>query len=70
MVPILKSTEVVRFTADDDTFAAVLNIDTIFGLRPTLRVVQAVTLTGGPNDPVAYAIAGKQLYASRYFDRA
>jgi hypothetical protein len=41
-----------------------------FGLRPTLRVVQAVTLTGGPNDPVAYAIAGKQLYASHYFETA
>ena len=41
-----------------------------FGLKPTLRIVQAVTLTGGPADPVAYAIADKQLYASHYFETA
>jgi hypothetical protein len=38
-----------------------------FGLRPTLRVVHVVTLHGGGGDPVAYAIAEKQLYASHYF---
>jgi SnoaL-like domain len=36
-VRILKSIEVVRLTADDDTCAAVLNIDTIFGLIPMLE---------------------------------
>jgi len=41
-----------------------------FGLKPTLRIVQAVTLTGGPADPVAFAIANKQLYASHYFETA
>lgn len=41
-----------------------------FGLKPTLRVVQAViyhsTSTAGP----AYAVAVKQLYASHYFETA
>jgi hypothetical protein len=41
-----------------------------FGLKPTLRVVQMVTLRGDANDPVAYAIAEKQLYASHYFETA
>ena len=41
-----------------------------FGLKPTLRIVQMVTLTGNPNDAVAYAIAQKQLYASHYFETA
>lgn len=41
-----------------------------FGLKPTLRMVQAVTLTGGPADPMAYAIADKQLSASHYFETA
>ena len=36
-VPILKSIEVVRLTADDDTCAAVLKLDTIFGLLPFLE---------------------------------
>ena len=36
-VPILKSIEVVHLTADDDTCAAVLKIDTIFGLIPFLE---------------------------------
>ena len=35
--PILKSIEVVRLTADDDTCAAVLKLDTIFGLLPFLE---------------------------------
>ena len=41
-----------------------------FGLKPTLRVVQVVTLHGHPGDPLAYAIAEKQLYASHYFETA
>ena len=41
-----------------------------FGLKPTLRIVQMVTLRGNPSDPVAYAIAQKQLYASHYFETA
>jgi hypothetical protein len=41
-----------------------------FGLKPTLRIVQMVTLQGNPTDPVAYAIAQKQLYASHYFETA
>ena len=41
-----------------------------FGLKPTLRVVQMVTLRGNPGEQVAYAIAEKQLYASHYFETA
>jgi len=41
-----------------------------FGLKPTLRIVQMVTMRGRPNDRVAYAIAHKQLYASHYFETA
>jgi hypothetical protein len=41
-----------------------------FGLKPTLRVVQFVTMRGKPADPVAYAIAEKQLYSSHYFETA
>jgi hypothetical protein len=41
-----------------------------FGLKPTLRVVHVVTMTGKPADRVAYAIAEKQLYASHYFETA
>jgi len=41
-----------------------------FGLKPTLRVVQVVTMRGTPADQVAYAIAEKQLYASHYFETA
>jgi hypothetical protein len=41
-----------------------------FGLKPTLRVVQVVTMRGNPNDQVAYAIAEKQLYSSHYFETA
>jgi SnoaL-like domain len=36
-VPILKSIEVVRLTADNETCAAALNIDTVFGLIPFLE---------------------------------
>jgi hypothetical protein len=41
-----------------------------FGLKPTLRVVQMSTMHGNPSDPVAYAIAEKQLYSSHYFETA
>ena len=41
-----------------------------FGLKPTLRVVQVVTMHGKPGDQVAYAIAEKQLYSSHYFETA
>jgi hypothetical protein len=41
-----------------------------FGLKPTLRVVQMATLRGAASDPVAYAIAEKQLYSSHYFETA
>lgn len=41
-----------------------------FGLKPTLRMVQAVVYRGsGATDP-AYAVAVKQLYASHYFETA
>jgi hypothetical protein len=41
-----------------------------FGLKPTLRIVQMVTLRGKPADHIAYAIAEKQLYSSHYFETA
>ena len=41
-----------------------------FGLKPTLRVVQVLTMRGGVTDPVAYALAEKQLYSSHYFETA
>jgi hypothetical protein len=41
-----------------------------FGLKPTLRILRMVTLRGNPTDPVAFAIAQKQLYASHYFETA
>jgi hypothetical protein len=41
-----------------------------FGLKPTLRVVQVVTMRGQPSDRVAYAVAEKQLYSSHYFETA
>jgi hypothetical protein len=41
-----------------------------FGLKPTLRLVQLVTMRGNPGDRLAYAIAEKQLYASHYFETA
>jgi hypothetical protein len=41
-----------------------------FGLKPTLRVVQVVTMRGGATDQVAYAVAEKQLYSSHYFETA
>ena len=41
-----------------------------FGLKPTLRIVQMVTMRGDSVDQVAYAIAQKQLYSSHYFETA
>jgi hypothetical protein len=41
-----------------------------FGLKPTLRMVQAIVFRGaGPSEPT-YAVAIKQLYASHYFETA
>jgi len=41
-----------------------------FGLKPTLRVVQVVSMKGtNPHEP-AYTIAEKQLYSSHYFETA
>jgi len=41
-----------------------------FGLKPTLRIVQVMTMQGSnPNEP-AYTIAEKQLYSSHYFETA
>ena len=41
-----------------------------FGLKPTIRLVQAVVYQGkSPTEP-AYAVAVKQLYASHYFETA
>jgi hypothetical protein len=41
-----------------------------FGLKPTLRIVHMVTMRGKPSDPIACAIAQKQLYSSHYFRTA
>jgi len=41
-----------------------------FGLKPTLRIVQAVLYRGAPPGKPAYAVAVKQLYASHYFETA
>ena len=41
-----------------------------FGLKPTLRVVQMVTMHGSATDPIACAVAQKQLYSSHYFETA
>lgn len=41
-----------------------------FGLKPTLRVVQAVLFRGASPGKPAYAVAVKQLYASHYFETA
>ena len=41
-----------------------------FGLKPTMRVVQVVSMRGNnPHEP-AFTIAEKQLYASHYFETA
>jgi hypothetical protein len=41
-----------------------------FGLKPTLRIVHMATMRGKPSDPIACAIAQKQLYSSHYFRTA
>ena len=41
-----------------------------FGLKPTLRIVQAVIFRGTSPGKPADAVAVKQLYASHYFDAA
>jgi hypothetical protein len=41
-----------------------------FGLKPTLRIVQAIVYRGTGDRGPAYAIAVKQLYASHYFETA
>jgi len=41
-----------------------------FGLKPTLRVVQVITLQGSNSHEPAYAIAEKQIYSSHYFETA
>jgi hypothetical protein len=41
-----------------------------FGLKPTLRIEHMVTMRGSPADPIACAIAKKQLYSSHYFRTA
>src|SRR5262245_10827022 len=41
-----------------------------FGLKPTLRIVQAIVYRAASASDPAYAIALKQLYASHYFETA
>lgn len=41
-----------------------------FGLKPTLRIVQAIVYRGTRSTEPAYAVAVKQLYASHYFETA
>jgi hypothetical protein len=41
-----------------------------FGLKPTLRVVQVVTMHGNAPQEPEYVIAEKQLYSSHYFETA
>ena len=41
-----------------------------FGLKPTLRIVQAIVYRDSRSTDPAYAIAVKQLYASHYFETA
>ncbi len=41
-----------------------------FGLKPTLRIVQAIVYRGTRSTDPAYAVAVKQLYASHYFETA
>jgi hypothetical protein len=41
-----------------------------FGLKPTLRLVQAILYRGAGSKELAYAVAVKQLYASHYFETA
>ena len=41
-----------------------------FGLKPTLRMVQAIVYRGARSTDPAYAVAVKQLYSSHYFETA
>jgi len=41
-----------------------------FGLKPTIRLIQAIVYRGAGSTDPAYAIALKQLYASHYFETA
>ena len=41
-----------------------------FGLKPTLRILQAIVYRGSDPAGPAYAVAVKQLYASHYFEPA
>ena len=41
-----------------------------FGLKPTIRLVQAIVYQGKSPERPAYAVAVKQLYASHYFESA
>lgn len=41
-----------------------------FGLKPTIRMVQAIVYQGKSPERPAYAVAVKQLYASHYFESA
>jgi hypothetical protein len=41
-----------------------------FGLKPTLRMVQVVTMKGNDPHQPAYTIAEKQVYSSHYFETA
>lgn len=41
-----------------------------FGLKPTLRIVQAIVYRGADPSKPALAVAEKQLYASHYFETA
>jgi hypothetical protein len=41
-----------------------------FGLKPTIRLLQAVLYRGTDSNGPAYAVAIKQLYASHYFETA
>jgi hypothetical protein len=41
-----------------------------FGLKPTLRIVQAIIYRGTQPAEPAYAVAVKQLYSSHYFETA
>jgi hypothetical protein len=41
-----------------------------FGLKPTIRLLQAVLYRGTDSNAPAYAVAIKQLYASHYFETA
>ena len=41
-----------------------------FGLKPTLRIIQAIVYRGTSSTEPAYAVAVKQVYSSHYFETA